>query len=824
MGTTCALLSLYIIFTISVDSIPDANDSASRGGGSDAESVICEGRKDKGDTLSSKDLQAASASGSVIAGPYGSINLGGVNFMSGPREQMYYAPVTGWEPITGDADITAPPTGIGHEKGHHFNTPINGRIIFHRGKPNQDADNMLVAKAAETTTNGGFLLQHQYFSDNNRSNYWGPNHRLLDTAYVVAKYEITEEDLEIPELEFVVRGRILDCYNYDFSYRNDPDASLTSASFSSFNLGDTVTLHKTSDDTAIGSSNVIADFSTYYDEDYSEDGDQHYVMRFSSDPGLGDTTKFYAKVGSNKWYMVAHDHQSLSGTIATELRVGIASIAAQSPSTNGVNIVLADESGHGAFIASVIDYVEEVSPIAATTAPDEVRAKMHFATFIADSVNTGTRTLQQVSNFTDGWNTTDIPSVRVPKAIVLESGNTTLNYYQGEYVELSRTKSDGTIKKQKRLIIGSKQIGSKVVAMLDRDWEVDADSDFTLEPKTFSGVTGRTADTFKVLSKGDQRVSLNPAMQLLDYITNKRYGKGLDLEKDIDLDSFKTVARLCDTRSDITVIFQATGGDAASFTVGTAYKYPASGTVLWQGTVKSTEDVTYNSTTYRQVVFTDCIGKLAHRWFDYKYYDANMVLYDKSKGRAWINGSNGTTTVPNSFLDNTGLVLTRVGSGGTASPKVWLGTFSGEGDAATGSITFDGNPVVKSTLSGVIGFGTTGYSLYDSDDVKYWRYLGWQSQNQREVTRHQCCPILDTNTSVFENINSLLAHFNGILRYSNGKYELDIQSSATLSAYTANDPRIIRESDLVGAINVQDNGQKGSKNTVSVSSPDQQQD
>ena len=802
----------------------DANDSASRGGSSDAVSVICEGRKDKGDTLSSKDLQAASASGSVIAGPYGSITLGGVNFMSGPREQMYFDPVTGWEPITGNANITAPATGIRHEKGHHFNTPINGRIIFHRGTPSQDADNMLVAKAAETTTNGGFLLQHQYFSDNNRSNYWGPNHRLLDTAYVVAKYQITEEDLEIPELEFVVRGRILDCHNYDYSYRNDPDASLTSASFSSFNLGDTVTLHKTSDNSQIGSSNVIADFSTYYDEDYSEDGDQHYVMRFQNDPVLGDTTKFYALVGSDKWYMVTHDHQSLSGTVATELHVGVSSFAAQSPSTNGVNIVLANESGHGAFVASVIDYTKEVSPIAATTAPDEVRAKMHFATFVADSVNTGTRTLQQVSDFTDGWNTTDIPSVRVPRAIVLESGNTTLNYYQGEYVELSRTKSDGTIKKQKRLIIGSKQIGSKVVAMLDRDWDVDADSDFTLEPKTFSGVTGRTADTFKVLAKGDQRVSINPAMQLLDYITNKRYGKGLSLEKDIDLDSFKTVARLCDTRSDITVIFQATGGDAASFTVGTSYKYPASGTVLWQGKVKSTEDVTYNSTTYRQVVFTDCIGKLAHRWFDYKYYDANMVLYDKSKGRAWINGSNGTTTVPNSFLDNTELVLTRVGSGGTASPKVWLGTFSGEGDAATGSITFDGNPVIKSTLSGVVGFGTTGYSLYDSDDVKYWRYLGWQSQNQREVTRHQCCPVLDTNTSVFENINTLLAHFNGILRYSNGKYELDIQSAATLDGYTANDVRIIREDDLIGTISVQDDGQKGSKNTVSVNFPDPQQE
>ena len=44
----------------------------------------------------------------------------------------------------------------------------------------------------------------------------------------------------------------------------------------------------------------------------------------------------------------------------------------------------------------------------------------------------------------------------------------------------------------------------------------------------------------------------------------------------------------------------------------------------------------------------------------------------------------------------------------------------------------------------------TGYSLFDADFVKYWRYLGWNSPHQREVTRHQTSGVVDTSKSVFE--------------------------------------------------------------------------
>ena len=452
----------------------------------------------------------------------------------------------------------------------------------------------------------------------------------------------------------------------------------------------------------------------------------------------------------------------------------------------------------------------------------EASAKLHFSSWPVDSVNTTTRVLQGVSNQTDGWATSSYDTVRVPKTFIIPSGNTTEDYYKGYSVTLTRTKADGTKVTQERKITKNKVIDSKVVAFVDADWEVDGSTDFTLEPKTFTGVTGRSADTFEVNVVGDTRISINPTLQLLDYITNKRYGKGLDQEKDIDLASFKTVARLCDTRSDITVIFPS----GTSFAEGDVYKRAYNSNTMWQGTVREVSTKAYGGTNYTQVVFTDCIGKLAHRWFDWKVYNTGEIVYHHKRGRALVHtASSGTISEPTSgFSANTDISLTKVsGAGGsTASPNIWLGIFSGNDAADAGSVSYEGNPVIKQ--SGNTGFTDNGYSLYDSDDVKYWRYLGWQSQNQREVTRHQACPVIDTNVSVFENLNSLLAHFNGILRYSNGKYELDIQAAATLDGYGATDARIIRESDIVGTISVEDNGQKQSKNTVSVSFPDPQQE
>ena len=71
---------------------------------------------------------------------------------------------------------------------------------------------------------------------------------------------------------------------------------------------------------------------------------------------------------------------------------------------------------------------------------------------------------------------------------------------------------------------------------------------------------------------------------------------------------------MCDTRSDITVIFPS----GTSFAEGDVYKRAYNSNTMWQGTVREVSTKAYGGTNYTQVVFTDCIGKLAHRWFEWK--------------------------------------------------------------------------------------------------------------------------------------------------------------------------------------------------------------
>ena len=103
--------------------------------------------------------------------------------------------------------------GIQHEEAYRFTTPIDCTLVFHKGTPSQRANHMLVEKA----DGGLFKIQNDYF-EGNPSSYWTPNHRVLDTAYCVGEYQIEAGEVEIPSLDFVVRGRDVDCYNYDGSY------------------------------------------------------------------------------------------------------------------------------------------------------------------------------------------------------------------------------------------------------------------------------------------------------------------------------------------------------------------------------------------------------------------------------------------------------------------------------------------------------------------------------------------------------------------------------------------------------------------------------
>ena len=77
------------------------------------------------------------------------------------------------------------------------------RLTLHTGSPDQKADDTLVSIGQSPK----FKRQTDYFDGD--FEYWSPNHRMLDTAYVVLDCEIAEDATTVPEIEYVVRGKEL---------------------------------------------------------------------------------------------------------------------------------------------------------------------------------------------------------------------------------------------------------------------------------------------------------------------------------------------------------------------------------------------------------------------------------------------------------------------------------------------------------------------------------------------------------------------------------------------------------------------------------------
>ncbi|BAV81290.1 tail protein [Vibrio phage VCPH] len=88
------------------------------------------------------------------------------------------------------------------------------RFWVYHGKENQAASAHMVAKAAA----GEFYRQDQ---EGFGPEYWDANFKLLDTAYIIAEYTLTEDRLEIPTLAAEVQGRKVNRYNNSGLIGND---------------------------------------------------------------------------------------------------------------------------------------------------------------------------------------------------------------------------------------------------------------------------------------------------------------------------------------------------------------------------------------------------------------------------------------------------------------------------------------------------------------------------------------------------------------------------------------------------------------------------
>jgi len=775
-GKIAGILDIYLEdnSTICLDGL-DANTRSVGGTDFDADTVeiICGGRMDRGDTLAhynANDSTANTYSPSFIADDepqYNSYN----------EYQDFYFDTTYATSATYTSTVSTGATGILHEGTHTITSPLSASFTFHSGLSNQKANNTLVSLAA----NNRFKVQSTYYTGKNP--YWGPAHRLLDTAYAVGKYLIKDGETTLPDLKFVVRGRDPECYNYDYSYKQDSSQSNDAISF--FNLGNTVTLKKVNGG-ATGQTAGLADISVTIIDKWStfdSDGNSDHRFRFSTPPNLGTTTSFYMERAisdsiTKKWYMQSWDHAEHTGTVPENLFS--ASFSQAAGTSIGRKFTFSNPSSSLQF---ALNHSSKIIGVYSSSNEGLLASSYADGTYTSSG-----NILDNITRFTSSGS---ISRVYVKNAIKLETGASDVdNYYNGNTIIV--TDGQGAAPYiQERIIIDYD--GATRTAI------VDSPFDWNYMPTTTT--------KYAVGSIGDKRVTINPAMQLLDYMSNKRYGKGLSIEQEIDIETWKSAGRECDTRSEVTVILSSSSGDVSH---GNVYRYPASGTAQFIGTVKpqvspvdgsTVSSITYTigSTSYKQVVFTDVVGKLGTKWNSWKSFESGEPYWDN--GKFWYGTGSIVATVP-TIGNSNGITLYAVGSATSSSISV---------DTTTASA--NGNPIVKaySTLNST--FSDSGYSLYDSDDVKYWRYLGWDDSAQRNVTRHQMNQVVDTKLPLFDNINKMLSQFNGILRYTGGKYQLEVKSKKG----TAHNAEKISNEDIIGTIKLSDKGLKNSKNYVSTS-------
>ena len=683
-------------------------------------------------------------------------------------------------------------------------TPMQSQLKFFAGTANQTADPRLVKIASS----GGdkFTIQKNFYENARDIPYWSSSHRLLDTAYISNKLTIKDGETKIPDPQYIVKGKFINCHNYDESYGHRRYPAQATNNRNNFHPGDLVDIYAlpddsdtadTSSDTQLSSQVRIIDKFRSIGSD-EEETTVDFRFRWETPPNVTGVKHFYMKKDSYIWYMtndMAALHTDTTPDLVVEAALdGNASVAG----TNSGTVKVTLDSGVNSRVKNFLNLIDDRDDISQSlpilrfytgTGADQKQQGPSVGTFTY--ISSGDKidnVIAQSGNYT---------KVDVANAIALDNSTAKNieNFYRKMQVVFTRIEDgvNGKTKKVQKKTITYYDHNTKI-ALVDSRWDGDLPG------------TDPSNETIEVKIGEDLRCSSNPAMQLLDYMTSNRYGQGLDLDNDIDLDSFKQAAKDCDERSDVSVVVSKTVYDASSLAVDQVFVYPASytsGNLQFRGTIKSiSNEFTEGTLTGRVITFKDVIGKLGRKWNDRELFPANQLYWHDGMVFA-ADGSTTYTNTPTSSDSNkqTTIALQKEGSG-TPGTLVQI-------DITKSSA--NGNALVKGYDPIGGRFAASGYSLYDSDDVKYWRYAGWDDNQQRNVTRHQLNQTIDTATPLFDNIQRMLPQFNGILRYSAGKYTLNIKGKkGTLDAVEQ-----ITEDDIIGDIVLNDGGLKQSKNYMS---------
>ena len=552
---------------------------------------VCYGNAVEGDTLSSVSWTIANSdaiASFVSTADYGDSksSLEGGEGTSQPADKM----------ATSLYEVLANPSGT--EEGrrtdgrgivdgglHRGTSPNAFSVTLKTGSSYQQAHGRFVTLAGDQD----FKRQTDYW-ESDKYSYWGPNHRLLDTAYAAIESTINADETEIPDIAYVIKGKKVECFNYDYSY--EPTDAANPSDAANFAIGDPVSI--VAIDAETGSGNVYVSSAIIIDKFSHFDGTSE-IHRFRIGNTLGEpidigaamaaqsasATQFRMKKDSNYWPMQIYSHKIHDGkTVESALAVDATGIK---------------DSGTAV--------VYEVSSVP-TWLTDDTEVLLHPKTAASSSTSTFkseptyTVTVDTTANEVTLKNTTnrvaftavhgsELPRIVASKRILLDDTDlvATAGAYNGKKLTLYRHTPSGVMT-QERVI--TKYLGSQVGGQ-GRLADVSVPWDHGFSPKVYnysSSPYDSTEDKYDIQNNlRDARVTINPAMQLLDYMTGV-YGKNLDLEDDIDLSTFQLAGRTCDTPSDITL----TVGGSGSITVaaGDVYKkVDTAGALVWQAQVKT---------------------------------------------------------------------------------------------------------------------------------------------------------------------------------------------------------------------------------------------
>ena len=590
-GPTHGLYNVYIEDNslICVDK-PDADI---RDGGAEAVDVVCIGRTDKGEVMEGTGV--AHTSGNLVEYILANdatlsrdwANAGTVEavvhqhrYLSGHRRKAN----------TSGLGFAAGDLGIVHDQGFKISKPTAVDIEFKAGKAEQEASSILLTQA----NGAGFKLEKDYYGDDLSYDYWSEDHRLLDTAYIVTKTTLTEEQTTVPELEFVVKGKIIDCYNYDGSFTHDPNPSYNTEIQTAFDLGDVVDI-KNSSDTVIADDVMIIDKWSFDAGEYAKSAERsgwrfRWNLTSAEQTALNSAGSFYMTNGTNTWHMLTHEYK-LDGFKVKETPV--------------VDVTSVESSGDDplvAVLASPLGPSDTFESIMASYGVD-MATLMNGVSFsnigniYSGGYNAGNHQVTLNDSSSAGATPTNTSLAVLNKFAITADGDTPSSvndYYNGATVILTKDLGDGNeldiTRTVKDYIVDTSTNPDTYIITVDEPFTLTAnEGDIPLLPVVNDKVT--------IVRGQDKRVSTNLALITYDYLTSNIYGPGVKQE-DINQNSFLNSAITCDTGSDITV----TLATAATVKKGAVYKW-VSGVFKWQGTVKT------DATSSTSITFENCIGK-----------------------------------------------------------------------------------------------------------------------------------------------------------------------------------------------------------------------